>query len=112
MKKLLASTILVTGFTIAAGAASSANAADSCGSITIAEMNWASAGVAAYVDKFIMENGYDCTVNVVSGDTTPTFTSMNEKGQPDMAPEMWVNTLGTPTRKPSRAAISFRKSKS
>lgn len=59
-----------------------------------------------------MENGYDCTVNVVSGDTTPTFTSMNEKGQPDMAPEMWVNTLGTPTRKPSRAAISFRKSKS
>jgi len=94
MKKLLASTILVTGFTIAAGAANSANAAETCGSVTIAEMNWASAGVAAYVDKFIMENGYDCTVNVISGDTTPTFTSMNEKGQPDMAPEMWVNTLG------------------
>lgn len=56
MKKLLASTILVTGFIIAAGAANSANAAEDCGSITIAEMNWASAGVAAYVDKFIMEN--------------------------------------------------------
>ena len=60
MKKLLASTILVTGFFVAAGAASSANAAEECGSISIAEMNWASAGVAAYVDKFIMENGYDC----------------------------------------------------
>lgn len=101
MKKLLASTILVTGFIIAAGAANSANAADSCGSITIAEMNWASAGVAAYVDKFIMENGYDCTVNVVSGDTMPTFASMNEKGQPDMAPELWVNAV----REPLDAAV-------
>ncbi|MGV1751437.1 ABC transporter substrate-binding protein [Agrobacterium sp. CG674] len=97
MKKLLASTIIVTGFTLAAAAgASTANAAETCGNISIAEMNWASAGVAAYVDKFIMENGYDCTVDIVTGDTTPTFTSMNEKGQPDMAPEMWVNTLGAP----------------
>ena len=101
MKKLLASTILVTGFIIAAGAANSANAAEACGSITIAEMNWASAGVAAYVDKFIMENGYDCTVNVVSGDTMPTFASMNEKGQPDMAPELWVNAV----REPLDAAV-------
>ena len=25
----------------------------------------------------------------------PTFTSMNEKGEPDMAPEMWVNAVRT-----------------
>ena len=53
-------------------------------------MNWASAGVAAYVDKIILENGYGCNVTVVTGDTMPTFASMNEKGQPDMAPEFWV----------------------
>lgn len=101
MKKLLASTILVTGSFIAATAlnlavVNSAQAAEDCGNITIAEMNWASAGVAAYVDKFIMENGYDCTVDVVTGDTMPTFTSMNEKGQPDMAPELWVNAVKEP----------------
>jgi glycine betaine/proline transport system substrate-binding protein len=58
-------------------------------------MNWASAGVAAYVDKIILESGYGCTVTVVTGDTMPTFASMNEKGQPDMAPEFWVNAVRT-----------------
>jgi glycine betaine/proline transport system substrate-binding protein len=58
-------------------------------------MNWASAGVAAYVDKIILESGYGCKVTVVTGDTMPTFASMNEKGQPDMAPEFWVNAVRT-----------------
>lgn len=92
MKKLLASTILAAGLYALAG---SAQAAD-CGEVSIAEMNWASAGVAAHVDKFILENGYGCTATLVTGDTMPTFTSMNEKGQPDMAPEMWVNAVRTP----------------
>ena len=91
MKKLLASTILAAGPYAAAG---SAQAAD-CGDVSIAEMNWASAGVAAYVDKIILESGYGCTVTVVTGDTMPTFASMNEKGQPDMAPEFWVNAVRT-----------------
>ena len=66
---------------------------DTCGSVTIAEMNWASAGVAAWVDKIIMEEGYGCDVTLVTGDTMPTFTSMNEKGEPDVAPELWVNAV-------------------
>jgi glycine betaine/proline transport system substrate-binding protein len=92
MKKLLASTILAAGLYAMAGSASAAD----CGEVSIAEMNWASAGVAAHVDKFILENGYGCTATLVTGDTMPTFTSMNEKGQPDMAPEMWVNAVRTP----------------
>jgi len=92
MKKLLASTILAAGLYAMAGSASAAD----CGEVSIAEMNWASAGVAAHVDKFILENGYGCTTSLVTGDTMPTFTSMNEKGQPDMAPEMWVNAVRTP----------------
>lgn len=91
MKKLLASTILAAGLYASAG---SAQAAD-CGSVSIAEMNWASAGVAAQVDKFILENGYGCTVTLVTGDTMPTFASMNEKSEPDMAPEFWVDSVRT-----------------
>lgn len=34
-------------------------------------------------------------MTVVTGDTMPTFASMNEKGQPDIAPEFWVNAVRT-----------------
>lgn len=69
---------------------------DACGRISIAEMNWASAGVAAWVDKIILEEGHGCQVDLVTGDTMPTFTSMNEKGEPDIAPELWVNAVKEP----------------
>ncbi|TWF56762.1 ABC transporter substrate-binding protein [Neorhizobium alkalisoli] len=78
--------------------AGNAHAAD-CGTVTIAEMNWASAGVAANVDKIILQEGYGCSVELVTGDTLPTFTSMNEKGQPDIAPELWINAVRTPLDK-------------
>ncbi|MDO5647472.1 ABC transporter substrate-binding protein [Paracoccus sp. (in: a-proteobacteria)] len=71
-------------------------AADRCGDVSIAEMNWASAGLAAWVDKIILEEGYGCNVELVTGDTMPTFTSMNERAQPDMAPELWVNAVKEP----------------
>ena len=87
MRKILALTSLATGLLFAAGAA----LAD-CGPISIAEMKWASAGIAAQVDKIILEEGYDCRVQLVSGDTMPTFSSMNERGEPDLAPEFWVNS--------------------
>ncbi|HCL66729.1 MAG TPA: ABC transporter substrate-binding protein [Rhizobium sp.] len=95
MKKLLASTVFAAGLYAATGSAQAAE----CGDISIAEMNWASAGIAAYVDKIILENGYGCDVTLVTGDTMPTFTSMNEKGEPDMAPEMWVNSAREPLEK-------------
>ncbi|MEO0498523.1 MAG: ABC transporter substrate-binding protein [Pseudomonadota bacterium] len=79
--------------------AGSANAMGECGDVTIAEMNWASAGVAAQVDKLILEKGYGCSVETVTGDTMPTFTSMNSKGEPDIAPELWVNAVRTPLDK-------------
>ena len=30
-----------------------------CGDISIAEMNWGSAAVAAHIDEIILEHGYD-----------------------------------------------------
>ncbi|MDX3925277.1 MAG: glycine betaine ABC transporter substrate-binding protein [Shinella sp.] len=89
MKMPLAWIFMAAGFFTGGG---SAEAAD-CGSVSIAEMNWGSAGVAAHVDKLILEKGFGCTVTLVPGDTIPTFTSMNEKGEPDVAPELWVNSV-------------------
>ena len=76
--------------------APAAYAQEDCGSVSIAEMNWASAGLAAWVDKIILEEGYGCEVELVTGDTVPTFTSMNEKAEPDVAPELWVNAVKVP----------------
>ena len=70
-----------------------------CGKVTIAEMNWASAELMANVDKIILEKGYGCEVELVAGATMPTFTSMNEKGMPDIAPELWSNAVQGPLSK-------------
>ncbi|MGB0733117.1 MAG: ABC transporter substrate-binding protein [Pontibacterium sp.] len=64
-----------------------------CGEVTIADMNWSSATVMAHIDRFILEHGYGCEAELVPGDTMPTGTSMIEKGEPDIAPEMWSNSL-------------------
>ena len=50
-----------------------------CGSVSIAEMNWASAQLMANSKLIILKDGYGCDVSIVPGDTMPTFTSMNEK---------------------------------
>ena len=67
-----------------------------CGDITIANMNWASAQAIAEIDKIILTHGYNCNVELVPGDTVPTFTSMNEKGEPDDAPQLCSNSLRIP----------------
>ena len=79
---------------IALLAAFSAHAsADECGEITIADMNWNSASLIAHVDQFILNNGYGCEADLIPGDSVPTGTSMIEKGQPDVAPELWTNGI-------------------
>jgi glycine betaine/proline transport system substrate-binding protein len=46
----------------------------------------------AHVDKAIL-TAMGCEVELVSGSTMPTFTSMNETGDPDVAPEVWANAF-------------------
>jgi glycine betaine/proline transport system substrate-binding protein len=76
-------------------------AAAACGKVTVANMNWQSAEVLANIDDIILSKGYGCEVELVPGDTMPTLTSMMEKGQPDVAPEAWVNAV----REPLDAAV-------
>lgn len=47
----------------------------------------------AALDKTILDTGYGCDAEIISGDTVPTITSMVEKQQPDVAPEGWVDLL-------------------
>lgn len=94
MKKLLASTILAVGLTAFAGSAS----AEECGSITVASMNWQTAEVLAQIDKLMLE-AMGCEVEIVPGDTMPTLTAMMEKGEPDVAPEAWINAVREPLDK-------------
>ncbi len=82
--------------TIGLLAGNNAAAQEECGEVTIANMNWASAEVIAEIDKLILSEGYGCDATLVAGDTMPTFTSMNEKGEPDLAPELWVNAVRAP----------------
>ena len=69
------------------------SAESECGKVTIADMNWSSASLIANVDRFILEHGYGCEAELLPGDTMPTSTSMIEKGEPDIAPEMWSNSV-------------------
>ncbi len=83
----------LAAMTVALSALGTGVAQAECGNVTVSEMNWASAQAAARVDQFILANGYGCNAEVLPGDTVPTATSMSEKGSPDIAPEMWMNTV-------------------
>lgn len=89
MKRLIASTYLAFAFLAGASAAR----AGECGQVTIASMNWQSAEVLSNIDKFVLSHGYGCDAEITIGDAVPTITSMAEKGQPDIAPEGWVDLL-------------------
>ncbi|MDR9826810.1 ABC transporter substrate-binding protein [Vibrio sp. FNV 38] len=84
MRKTLTATLILSAF-------SSPLLASECGEVSIVEMNWNSASIVANIDKFIMVHGFGCKVDLVPGETTPSITSMIEKGRPDIAPEIWSN---------------------
>jgi len=85
---LLLSAALVAAFSVPA------QAQDDCGTVSITEMNWASAAVVTRVAEFIMTNGYGCEVTVVPSDTVPAVTSLAENNEPDVVTELWVNSTG------------------
>ena len=93
VKNIILSALVVLGLTSFNGVANAG-----CGKLVIAEQNWASAELMANVDKVILEKGYGCEVELVPGATMPTFTSMNDKGTPDMNPEQWANAVVEPLK--------------
>jgi glycine betaine/proline transport system substrate-binding protein len=70
--------------------------ATTCGTdrtIDIAEMTWPSAAALAHIHATILETGYGCNVEIVTGDTVPTSTSMLTRGKPAVAPELWTSAV-------------------
>ncbi len=82
--------------------------ASDCEKVVIGEMNWASGEFLARLDGFILSEGYGCDVEYLTAGTIPAITSMDEKGTPDFASEMWANSLGDLLKK---AADSGRMTK-
>jgi len=93
IRKIIISALSVLMFSVVTTIANAG-----CGKLVIAEQNWASAELMANVDKIILEKGYGCEVELVPGATMPTFTSMNDKGTPDMNPEQWANAVYEPLK--------------
>ncbi|WP_424988654.1 ABC transporter substrate-binding protein [Microbulbifer sp. S227A] len=85
MKRVLLASVCALGFAAPA-------LADECGEVTITQMDWASANVVTSVAKFLMEQGYGCSVTTVPSSTPTALTSVAETGTPDILTELWVNT--------------------
>ena len=86
MKKL----ILATAF--CAVSAPGIAMADQCGDVSVAEMNWASGAIITKITEFLMVQGYGCNVTLVPSATTTAVASLAEKNEPDVVPELWVNS--------------------
>lgn len=81
--------LLAASAVAALGVAGAAHA--ECGEISITEMDWGSAIIVTQVSKFLLEQGYGCTVTTVPSATTPALASAAETGKPDILTELWTN---------------------
>ena len=85
IKKVVLSCALLIGLN--AGAAQ----AQDCGEVTITEMDWGSAIIVTQISKFLLEQGYGCSVTVVPSASVPALASVSETGKPDIITELWTN---------------------
>ena len=84
MKKIAAALVGLVAMPAAAQAAD-------CGEVVMTEMNWKSSQVVTSVAKFVLEQGYGCTVKMVPSSTVPALASVAETGKPDIVTELWIN---------------------
>ncbi|SUZ31827.1 hypothetical protein ROE7235_01578 [Roseibaca ekhonensis] len=82
-------TLIATAF---AGLALPGAALADCGEVSVAEMNWASGQIITRITGFLMTQGYGCDVTIVPSATTTAITSLAENNEPDVVPELWVNS--------------------
>jgi glycine betaine/proline transport system substrate-binding protein len=80
------------GFAAASMLASAAFA--DCGEVSMTEMNWPSSQVITHTAKFLMEQGYGCTVEMVPSATITSIASLAENNEPDIVTELWLNSAG------------------
>lgn len=64
-----------------------------CGRITIAQFSWASSAISSHVQEIILREGYGCQPELIQGNPLSTITSMSERGEPDVAPDVYMNSV-------------------
>ena len=94
----IAAALAVALLSVASVPASAQETAETgtCGTdrtIDIAEMTWPSAAALAQIHAKILAAGFDCNIEIVTGDTVPTTSSMVLRGSPAVAPELWTSTV-------------------
>ena len=97
-----AAAIAVALMAATAAPAFAEDAATTCGTdrtIDIAEMTWPSAAALAHIHATILDKGFGCNVEIVTGDTVPTSSSMMARGKPAVAPELWTSAMEEPWAK-------------
>lgn len=82
------------GAAVAAFLSTGSAAYADCGEVSITEMSWESSQIITHVSKFLMEQGYGCTVELVPSDTVPAVASLAENAEPDVVTELWLNSAG------------------
>ena len=93
------SMLLAASLLLGAAFALPAQAQETCGTdrtIDIAEMTWPSAAALAHIHATILDKGFGCNVEIVTGDTVPTSSSMLSRGTPAVAPELWTSAIEQP----------------
>ena len=88
---------LMTG--AAAGLIVSTAAFADCGEVSMTEMNWQSSQIITHTAKFLMEQGYGCTVEMVPSATITSVASLAENNEPDIVTELWLNSAGEAYKK-------------
>jgi glycine betaine/proline transport system substrate-binding protein len=73
----------------AALAPTHAQACDLDRDIVFGDLDWASAQFHSRVAQFILEEGYDCSTDVIPGSTLPIYNGM-ARGDVDITMEIWV----------------------
>jgi glycine betaine/proline transport system substrate-binding protein len=97
-KGALIAASLLLGAAFALPAQAQENACGTDRTIEIAEMTWPSAAALAHIHATILEKGFGCNVEIVTGDTVPTSSSMLTRGTPAVAPELWTSAIEEPWR--------------
>jgi len=83
IKKIILSLTLLSGLSFASF---SANAC----SVKVGDFDWDSANIHSAIGSYIMQNGYDCDVEVTKGSTNPILAALID-GQLDIIFEHWTD---------------------
>jgi ABC-type proline/glycine betaine transport system substrate-binding protein len=86
IKKLMSAAVI----TAAASLASTAHA--DCGTVQMGDFDWNSAKLHSAIAGYILENGYDCNVEVTTGSTLPIMTGLYN-GDLDVVMEVWYDNI-------------------